>query len=994
MSQNNLPEAVLKDHIDLSGFNRNPDDFFRATAQFGDLNNDGVNRDFIRYTNGNIQAFSYNGTGNVQLLWEQYSPVEIPPSSNRYFYKYTIWDVDNDGRSEVIGVFPTVSGNLELRVIDGQTGTVERTLPLDIPNPTSSDPVNETRIYVTIANTRGLAQPQDIVVLTENDSRGDIFVYDNNLNPLWDTTADNATKTGIYGHYAWNYDIDGDGKDEFIGTCVLDDNGTKLWRVTPAEWAQEDLFFDHVDRAFAGDFDPNTPGQEVLVSYEFSEGVLFDSQGNVIWSRATPREGDSKINAVGNFSNETPGVEIVVQAPSFQKNDQKPIVGSNGEIVQVVNEVNNGFHFDWDGDRTTDELFIPEDAAVASPSGNTGESIEIEQLYNQYAFSPKAPDMRIYAYGLDVLGDYREELIIIDENEMLVFGAAGDAPFNYASPWIDPTYQEAIANSAYDNHPERPWFDFRQIDTGLAINPPQTAAFFNLPSVTQPTSVVGEANIIQGTNDADLLTGTAANDTIDGDDGNDRIFGGAGADLLLGNDDNDTIFGESGNDIMYGGDEEDELNGGSGNDTLIGGEDDDTLIGGTGNDFLDGSSGNDELIGGSGADTLIGEGENDLANYDSSGAAVNVNLATGIGISGDAEGDILIGIENLEGSSFNDTLIGDSGDNELRGRDGADLIDGGSGSDTAIYRSSSSVNINLVTGLGSGGRAAGDTLIGIENVVGSEFSDTLIGDNSDNVFEGRGGADLIDGGAGNDMASYDPSDYGVFIDLSLGIVRDADNDPLTTSDAAGDTLIGIENLQGSDDRNNGADTLIGNSANNDIEGERGNDFLDGGAGNDTLDGDRDNDTLIGGTGNDFLDGDRGWDLLIGGAGADTIDGGRDTDTVSYFTSAAGVNVNFAIRSGSGGDAQGDVYFAIENLIGSEFNDTLVGDVAFNFISGGSGNDILQGLEGDDTLAGGAGADTIDGGSGNDLVDYSSSRAAIIVNLYSNIARLADAIGDT
>ena len=989
MPQNNLPEAILKDHIDLSGFNRNPDDFFRATAQFGDLNNDGVHSDFIRYTNGNIQAFSYDGAGNVQLLWEQYAPVDLPVPNNRYFYQYTIWDVDNDGRTEVIGAFPTAAGNLELRVLDGETGAIERAIPLDIANPDSSSSRTVERVYVKVANTRGLATAQDIVVLTENgDAPQDLRVFDNNLNLLWDTIGDNDIKSSRYGHYPWNYDIDGDGKDEFIGSWVIDDDGTKLWRVTPPEWAPDDIIDDHIDRAFFGDFDPNNPGNEILVSYEFSEGVMFDTQGNVLWSRFTPQENDSKINAVGNFSNETPGVEIVVQAPNFQENDQKPIVDSNGEIVQVVNEVNNGFHFDWDGDRTTDELFIPEDAVVASPSSNTGESLDLEQLYNQYAFTPKAPDMRIYGYGLDILGDYREEVIIIDQDEMLVFGAAGDAPYNYATPWIDPTYQEAVANSAYDEHPERPWFDFREINTGTATNPPQTEAFFNLPSVTQPTDVVGSIGILNGTRSADTLNGTANNDTIDGNNGNDLIFGGAGNDLLLGDDDNDTIFGGDGNDLIYGGDENDQLFGEAGNDTLIGGDNNDELFGGAGNDFLDGRIGNDDLIGGAGADTLYGEGENDTASYESSPLAVNVNLITGTGIGGDAEGDVLISIERLEGSEFNDTLIGDSGDNELRGRRGADFIDGGAGVDTAVYRGNSGVNINLITGV-TGGDAASDTLIGIENIEASKFNDTLIGDSANNLFEGREGADFIDGGAGSDTASYDSSDFGVYIDLSLGIARNATNTLI--SDAAGDTLIGIENIIGSKD---GQDTLIGDSANNYINGNRENDLLIGAGGADTLDGDRGDDTLDGGAGNDYLVDDRGKDLFIGGAGADTMDGGRDVDTVTYEASAAAVNVNFATRIGIGGDAEGDRYKAIANAIGSNFNDTLTGDVAFNSLFGGVGNDILQGNQGEDTLVGGIGSDTIDGGIGSDTADYSGSSAAVLIDLKNNIFSGGDATGDS
>jgi Ca2+-binding RTX toxin-like protein len=123
-------------------------------------------------------------------------------------------------------------------------------------------------------------------------------------------------------------------------------------------------------------------------------------------------------------------------------------------------------------------------------------------------------------------------------------------------------------------------------------------------------------------------------------------------------------------------------------------------------------------------------------------------------------------------------------------------------------------------------------------------------------------------------------------------------------DAQGDSVSGtIENLIGSAFN----DTLIGDAVAGSVTDNR----LDGGAGNDTLQGGAGNDTLIGGAGNDVLN------------------GGTGIDTADYSGSSAGVTVavaqSFSI-TGSGGDAQGDsVSGTIENLIGSAFNDTLIGD---------------------------------------------------------------------
>src|SRR3546814_4359380 len=115
-------------------------------------------------------------------------------------------------------------------------------------------------------------------------------------------------------------------------------------------------------------------------------------------------------------------------------------------------------------------------------------------------------------------------------------------------------------------------------------------------------------------------------------------------------------------------------------------------------------------------------------SYAGSAAGVTVNLATGTGTGGDAQGDTLSGIENLTGSDNDDVLTGDAGANVLdggagndilTGGGGADTLIGGAGTDTASYAGySGGVTVNLAPGTGPGGEAAGDTLTGIENVTG------------------------------------------------------------------------------------------------------------------------------------------------------------------------------------------------------------------------------------------------------------------------------------
>lgn len=554
-------------------------------------------------------------------------------------------------------------------------------------------------------------------------------------------------------------------------------------------------------------------------------------------------------------------------------------------------------------------------------------------------------------------------------------------------------------------------------------------------------------------------TGGSANDTLQGGFGDDMFFGGAGADKMAGSYGNDTVSykdalagvtvgldtppvtgatddapertGDAAGDVfdsienLEGSKLNDVLVGNAGANILTGLDGRDILRGLGGNDRLVGGAGNDVLEGGAGADTLIGSEGDDTASYATSAAAVSVDLLAGTASGGDAQGDTLTTIENLDGSahddtlggnddanvlsgkdgndliqgrggedilsggagnddlqggSGNDTLYGDEGDDLLNGGAGSDIIDGGAGRDRVSYAGSSAAvtvalaslsDINL-PGTAQGGDAAGDTLRGIEDIEGSSFADTLTGNELDNRLFGRDGNDTLNGGAGDDTirgdAGADTLDGGIgndWLDYSTsaaGVSVNLATNTVSGGDAQGDVISNFENLTGSA----ADDTLTGSDADNRIEGGLGADLIDGGTGNDTI---------------------------AGGGGADTLDGGIGVDWVDYRASAAGVTVDLAAHTASGGDAQGDVLSNFENIRGSAQADTLTGSAGDNEIDGGAGNDIIKGEVGNDTIAGGAGADDLDGGDGVDWLDYSGSVDAVTVSLAGGTGTGGDAQGD-
>ena len=238
------------------------------------------------------------------------------------------------------------------------------------------------------------------------------------------------------------------------------------------------------------------------------------------------------------------------------------------------------------------------------------------------------------------------------------------------------------------------------------------------------------------------------------------------------------------------------------NETIRGTVGSNFIIGGRGTDTLSGLGGDDTINGGADADAMDGGDGIDTLFYLTSNLGVAINLAGGTASGGHATGDSFNNFENVTGSRFNDTLVGDAGRNALsggagndvlRGGRGSDVLDGGQGNDTITYaRALSGIAVNLLTGSGSLGEAAGDQLTSIENVTGSGLDDVIVGSDGANVLLGGAGKDSLSGGKGNDRL-----DGGADADrLAGGLGRDifvlspvaASHDTIKGFVAADDTL--------------------------------------------------------------------------------------------------------------------------------------------------------------------------------------------------------------
>jgi Ca2+-binding RTX toxin-like protein len=501
----------------------------------------------------------------------------------------------------------------------------------------------------------------------------------------------------------------------------------------------------------------------------------------------------------------------------------------------------------------------------------------------------------------------------------------------------------------------------------------------------------------------------------------------SGIENLSGTEHADSLTGDGGDNLLAGGLGDDTLSGGAGNDTLYG----DGLVtvdthgGGSGPivtyaDYapvFGGVPGDDVLEGGLGNDVLNGGGGSDTASYANASGPVNVNLQAGS--SSGADGfDTLISIENVIGSSHNDTIQGDHGANRLEGRGGDDHIVGLGGDD-------------LIEGGGGNDILRGD---GFSNYNGPSGNDLLRGGDGDDLMYGGAGTDSYDGGAGFDRVSFFAfaATQGAIANLMTQTVS---NDGFGNAE----TMVSIEGLGAGtayadhftgDDGDNlllgdRGDTLIGNGGNDSFQLSAAPAYIDGGTGIDTItsfavefgslvpdtngDGLADfvfatrgvhvdlglNQIVDDGFGNsgtvvnvenvggsslaDLLTGDGnanvlsgldGDDVLEGGGGNDTLDGGAGNDTASYASASGGVTV--ILNNSGGGSASGaagnDTLISIENVTGSAHDDTIFGNASANVLSGGAGHDLLRGFAGNDTIVAGDGDDYLDGGDGDDVLD--------------------------
>lgn len=370
----------------------------------------------------------------------------------------------------------------------------------------------------------------------------------------------------------------------------------------------------------------------------------------------------------------------------------------------------------------------------------------------------------------------------------------------------------------------------------------------------------------------------------------------------------------------------------------------------------------------------------------------------------------------LEGTNFDDCLVGGDGNDLIKGYDGNDHISGGKGADTMIGGAGndiyfvdnvgdiiedtegkdyvfSSVDYTLTTtdsfsfaggpevlelsgnairGIGNSldNNIAGnkqnnylDGLLGNDQIFGKDGNDTLVGGAGNDYLSGGSGADLMVGGSGNDVYVVDTARDIIKEKADEGYDRIKSYVDYTLSDnvekinIVGDAVRAFGNA--SDNRifgNNHDNLLLGNAGNDYIEGGKGNDVINGGVGDDKLNAGDGDDFLFGKMGDDTLYGGNGNDYMSGGLGANVLFGGAGNDRYIIRSTADRIIDTYGYDS-----VHSSVDFTlaqnVEKLTLIDLATIGVGSDQDNKITGNDQDNILQGKKGNDYLQGNAGNDT-------------------------------------
>lgn len=694
-------------------------------------------------------------------------------------------------------------------------------------------------------------------------------------------------------------------------------------------------------------------------------------------------------------------------------NDQ--LDGGTGDDSMVGGLGDDLYDVDSNGDVVTEFADEGDDGIAATISYVLGENIERLNLFGASAVNGTGNALENSLYGSEFAnrldgGSGADYLYGAGGDDTYIVDDAGDQVVELAGAGVD-YVESSIAFTLGSNVENLILSGTANVEgTGNGLN-------------NVLTGNSGD-NILTGNGGDDRLDGGSGVDTLVGGTGNDVYFVDSTADVVTEATSAGTDTVNSSVSLVLGANLENLVLTGVVSISGTGNALSNALTGNSGDNTLNGGAGNDTMVGGAGNDTYVVDSTGDIVTEQASAGTDLIQSSVTYTVGANIENLTLTGTTaiNGTGNTLNNVLTGNSAVNTLTGGGGDDTLDGGAGNDTLAGGTGNDTYIVDATGdVVTEGASAGADLVraSVTYVLGSNLENLTLtgsaainatGNTIANVLTGNAGNNVLNGGSGNDTMLGGVGDDTYVVDAAGDVVTElaGEGTDLVQSSVTYTLAANVENLTLTGTT---AINATGNAADNTLTGNGANNTLTGGTGNDTLNGLAGADTMVGGAGDDtyYVDnssdvvtelsnegsdtvistltttlganvenlrlsatgainatGNTANNVLFAGAGNNVLNGLGGTDTASYLYAGSAVTVSLASTAAqTTGGSGSDTLQSIENLTGSNFNDTLTGSSTANVLQGGLGNDTINGGVGNDTLDGGADTDSLVGGTGND-----------------------------
>ncbi len=392
---------------------------------------------------------------------------------------FAVWDLDDDGKCEVACTWRLPDSAVYVCVFNGETG--ERLARSNITFNLKHNTVGAANVGV--GNFRGRTRANDISYYSDELGQIVAFGYnvgDSILTTLWEHNSWDGSGN-MTGHQGHAFDVDGDGKDEFISGGVLDDDGTNIfsfYKLYKSFWTSQ---YNHMDNTFAADIDPSIPGIELLIlpcgDDPAQPGYITDYNGNILVnpndSNYTKVYKHLEIAALGNYRKDLPGLEMVCHIKYkvghlFVFDKGFKLIGRipSDEAEPSISAI------DWDGDRSEDEFFLSRDTCVLVIRMNP-DSVYAEDDFGYEVLHhvvKRLPNGSVgggmgKSHPMDITGDYREELVFHSPRELIVIENTDPNPNSYPSPTEFDDYMFKFTHLGFGGTPYFPYSELGSKDT-------------------------------------------------------------------------------------------------------------------------------------------------------------------------------------------------------------------------------------------------------------------------------------------------------------------------------------------------------------------------------------------------------------------------------------------------------------------------------------------------------------------------------------------------